>query len=398
MRKFSFSGLRSGFDSMPQSASVDCSWYTNFLTEKADVFLLEHGLQYLNEHAALDFLIFCRNSLNVNGRIRIAETDWNHPKPGYINHARAFKPPLRFTIDSLGDLLWRVGLACDPIEFWDDGGEFHMAAKPYTAEFGLISRSQAFDRRAKDPDILFSSLIVDAIKISDSRRSNGQIEKIHVIGDRHVRLLAGKDEISGAVHNVCRIFDGFSAKFTSYHIGPGLAFSLNKRGTKTLALEQIEQVLKKKIIPTGSQPMFSFGEIDCRFHVCRQAERQGESIRKIVADICVVYIEFLDEIALQGYRVSVWAPFATTWLDRWDDPDHPVYGTYEARSEAVRQFNEVMSDYCRIRGYGFFSVFGKVQLPDGSVDRSFFYDPLHLSQKARRFVHAFFPEGGCLEP
>jgi hypothetical protein len=287
-------------------------------------------------------------------------------------------------------LLWRAGFACDPIEFWDDGGDFHMTANSHVTEFGLISRSQAFDRRAKDPDILFSSLIADGIKIRNSRRSNGQIEKIHVMGDSHVRFLAGKDEVSGAVHNVCRIFDGFSAKFTSYHIGPGLAFSLNKRGTKTLALEQMEQVLEKKIIPSGSQLMFSFGEIDCRFHVCRQAELQSEPIRKIVADVCAVYVDFLDKIASQGYKVSVWAPFATTWVDHWSDPDHPVYGTYEARSEAVRQFNEIMSDFCKMRGYGFYSVLGKVQLPDGSVDKSFFRDPLHLSQKARTFLYEFF--------
>lgn len=392
-RKISFGTSRSGFEVFDKSGLVDTSWYKNLLGKKAEAFFVEHQLQYLSEHAALDFLITCRNSLEVGGRIRIADPDWNHPSQMYLEHASQFRPQLRNNVSSLVRLLWKAGYTSYPIEFWDDHGVFHSDAMLSYDQFGTVTRSSHNDPRAHDPDLKFSSLVVDGVKFSEECDGLGYDEKIIAIGDSHIRFLAGKDETSGAHQDICRVFKGFSAKFVGYHVGPALAFNLDKYGTKTFALEQIESLIKKNILPIGAQVMFSFGEIDCRYHICRQAEAKGMTVDEIVDLVCKKYGDFLERIEREGYRPMVWAPFATTWSDRWDDPEHPVYGSYQQRDRAIQRFNDVMKDFCRRHSYGFLSLYGNLLDKKGELIRSYFCDTIHLSQAARHLLHKIAPNG-----
>ena len=146
-------------------------------------------------------------------------------------------------------------------------------------------------------------------------------------------------------------------------------------------------------LPPGAQLMFSFGEIDCRFHVCRQAEQQGRPDNEIVDGICETYLTFLDGVAARGFRPMVWAPFAASWATEWGDPERPIHGSYERRHAAVARFNARMREGCERRGHGFVSLFAALHDVAGMPRQEYFSDVLHLGQRARPLLHAIMPHG-----
>ena len=391
MRRFSFSGERSGFDTLDTSYVHDTSWYKQFRIDKALALFEEHSLQYLSEHAVLDFLIKCRESLAVGGRLRIAEPDWLHPSSDYISHAAQFKPELRLGVKGWTEILHKVGFLTLPIEFRDDTGSLH-SFEPNFESFGTVVRSARLDPRSKDPSLMFSSIIVDAIKIDEHRKSIGYANKIPIIGDSHVRFVAGKDEHGDFEdEGICPVYDGFCAKFVGWHLGPGLAFNVNREGTKTRAREKIERILDSGKVKSGSHVMFSFGEIDCRSHVVRQSEKLGKPMTNVIDDVCSSYVSMLERVAKRGFRPMVWAPFASTRLSYWGDQEHPVYGTYEARNEAISLFNNQMRTECSKRKFVFVNISDDIKNAQGEVDQMFFADDIHLSQKARPLLRKRFP-------
>ncbi|MFO1151915.1 MAG: hypothetical protein U1E62_26350 [Alsobacter sp.] len=387
----SLSGARPSFEAAGDAGSGDTSWYVDYLERPVDLFLIEHRLQYLSEHAILDVLLKCRNALRIGGRVRISDVDWNHAGSAYRQLAEQHKPKTRLDVEYLSALLESVGLVPMPIEFRDCSGELHQT--PGMAGIAKISRSAQFDARSADPELQMSSLIVDGIKVSSSARRSGYQRKIFALGDSHVRFLAGKDETSNADMTMSRIFSADSALFVGVHVGPALAFNLGRYGTKTKAAEQIDRLVKKGKIPNGSDVMCSFGEIDCRFHVCRQAETRGVDVKDVVVEVCQAYTAFLDGLSSQGYRPSVWAPFAATWLDRWDDPEHPVYGALDKRKFAVSVFNDVMAAACRERSLDFVSLHKPLSRLSQADLKRLFCDGIHLSQRARPNLLRALPVG-----
>jgi hypothetical protein len=216
------------------------------------------------------------------------------------------------------------------------------------------------------------------------------------VGDSHVRFLSGCDEgsydPSPAGQDVIR-FEGFSSKFIGLHLGPGLAFNLNTANTKNRSREKMEDLLRTAVLPRGAEVMFSFGEIDCRYHVCRQADRQTESIEEIVDAITQEYALFLDWARAQGLHVSVWAIPSVTWIEESQGGDHPVYGSYAQRLFAATRFNARMRDICGLRDIPFLSVFEAVGGLNLAPRTELFFDALHLSQRARPLLHDLMPSG-----
>ena len=373
----------------------DNSWYKYFIDRKCDRLLADRIVQFMSEHQFLDFLVQCRNSLSIGGTIRIGETDWFHTSAGYKNHAAKFGPVRRLNILDLTQALSSVGLVPSPIEFMDQNGTlFEMV--PHFNQNGIISRSSRIDPRAEDPELRFSSIIVDGYKVAERLPGrDGYNEKIYAVGDSHVRFLAGRDEgiyvWPGGKYAI--EFDGYSSRFTGLHLGPSLAFNLNKYGSATGTREKIEGLISSNVIPKGATVIFSFGEIDCRSHVCAHASKPGNSIHSVVENITRIYARFIDTVCEQGFRVAVWGVPATTWHTETLDINYPIVGSFSERQEAIRHFNKMMRHECRVRSLPFVCIFDQLHDRNGSVERELFCDLLHVSQKARYMIHQMMPDG-----
>ncbi|WP_141740070.1 SGNH/GDSL hydrolase family protein [Bosea sp. BIWAKO-01] len=224
--------------------------------------------------------------------------------------------------------------------------------------------------------------------------ASGFSNKLYVIGDSHVRFLAGRDDATGGknLDNAALQYEGFSAGFIGMHIGPALAFNLNRYGTKTRAREKIEFLLERHV-PRTATIAFCFGEIDCRYHVCRQAETGGISVAEAAGNVAYEYLEFLDSIERAETNRVIYLPCVVTSADDWPDPEFPIYGTHVARVSAMLEFNRIMKSEATRRGIYVIDLLPR--LSDGNYfpNPQFMIDPIHLSQDARFVLHELFPNG-----
>ena len=139
--------------------------------------------------------------------------------------------------------------------------------------------------------------------------------------------------------------------------------------------------------------MCAFGEIDCRVHVLRQAEKRGGDFRPVVDEIAANYLEFL-KYAAQEHPVYVWAAVPSQKDDEQDNPAFPRYGTELQRNAATKYFNCKMKTLCDENGFKFFSIFDKLIDSNGRTKSEYIADGCHLSQKAWRFAAEEFRRQG----
>jgi predicted SAM-dependent methyltransferase len=368
-------------------------WYRQFLGRPAPGFLIEHQLDALPLEEQLDILAFCRTFLAPGGILRMSGADANHTCPGYRELLTRRGSTPAHDAEARLAMLRRLGFEPRLIEGFTRGGDF-VQEEPDFAGLGRIRRSSRLDRRHADPELRMSSVIIDARRRDAPVIDPDWPERIYAIGDSHVRFLAGRDEVSTR-RNDGRInwYENCTARFTGLHVGPGLAHNANRPGSRTQSFEKIMRVLDgpHRAIPAGARLLFSFGEIDCRYHVCRLSEAKGMPVEAIVDDICAAYIGLLDRVAALGYRPGAWGPVAPTWVTFYGDPENPVHGAYEQRLAATRRFNQVMGDLCAQRGFPYLTLTEKLLDDAGGTDRRWYTDDIHLSQYARALLYPVLP-------
>jgi hypothetical protein len=186
--------------------------------------------------------------------------------------------------------------------------------------------------------------------------------------------------------------------FDAFHLGPGLAYNLDKSGSTTMILERVNALIDMGALPADRATVFSFGEIDCRSHVVRQAERQSRPIEAIVGDICGNYRNFLGMMLARGIQPAVWGPVASTPNQDYADPDAPAYGSIEQRNFAIARFNAEMRDICARMRLPFLSVADRLIGPDQKTRSEYYCDDIHLSQRARSLLWDLMPDGEMVPP
>lgn len=205
---------------------------------------------------------------------------------------------------------------------------------------------------------------------------------IHCIGDSHVSFFGGSDRIQpvwpDASHD-CLPW------FRTYHVGPALAYNLKQLGTQVGGREKLFYILANEI-PQQSIVLLSFGEIDCRVHLLKQAETRIRPVEEMVAICLDRYFEVVQEIASQGHKVIVYNAVASRPKSRRftknEDTDYPTYGTQSARNRVIHLFNEGARARCKTEHFLFLDTPSTITDSSGSPLIWYFFDNIHLSQRA----------------
>jgi hypothetical protein len=198
--------------------------------------------------------------------------------------------------------------------------------------------------------------------------------KVLCVGDSHSSLFSGFDAIQP-------IFPLRSnnryLQFETIHLGPILAYSLNKLSSKHLGREKLFQLIEERS-SSENAILFCFGEIDCRYHLIRQSEIQHLPLEVIVQDCVKQYFSVIMEVRDRGFSTLVWnIPPPSNYA--FSNPEFPHHGSFERRQYATGLFNEMLKNHCESCGVPFleanplYTVFNRVH-------PKFFFDGLHLSQ------------------
>ncbi len=198
---------------------------------------------------------------------------------------------------------------------------------------------------------------------------------VHCIGDSHVCFFSGKNEIHPQWPN----YIGENFPFKTYRLGPCVAYNLCNFNTTTKCREAL--LLLLSFLHKKSNILLCFGEIDCRAHLVKQAEKQNRSYEDIAKECVNKYFEVILEIKNMGFNVGAWGPIPSTDFSDYEaNHPFPSYGTCQQRNTVTRLFNDYLAELCLKNEVMFVSIFEYLIKPDLSPKMEYFIDQNHLSQ------------------
>jgi lysophospholipase L1-like esterase len=200
---------------------------------------------------------------------------------------------------------------------------------------------------------------------------------VYVIGDSHVCALSGRN----VIHDSFPIDLGDGIPWIrSIRLGAVLAYNLVSLDTRNQGRQRLFTVLR--ILPPGANVLLCFGEIDCRAHLLKQAEKQARPLVAIVRECVRRYARVIREVQSLDFRVGVLAPFASSW-DRVDPSiDFPYVGTCQERNAVTRLFTSSLTEQCAKLTVPVISILDDLVDKNGQSNRKYFLDGCHLSTRA----------------
>ncbi len=235
-------------------------------------------------------------------------------------------------------------------------------------------------------------------KIQESLSNHDFDGRIFVIGDSHARFFGEASRQKGMCfrnfekERDIRFFEPDILPFVPFHVGPALAYNLNRYGTTVRAREKTEYLLDRWI-PESAGVLFAFGEIDIRVHVLKQAEMQKRTVGSVLEQVIDHYMEFLLSVK-NDREIFVWGPVASQGDLARIDPSYPRYGNMVERNRATELFNRIMAEKCYEKGIRFVSVFQDLIDDSYATKTEYYMDNVHIGSKAWCFAKRAFSEAG----
>jgi len=144
-------------------------WRRFFPEASICAILAEHVWEHLTPEQGLLAAQNCHRFLQPGGYLRVAVPDGGNPDPDYIEQVKvngsgsgADDHKVLYTAATLGQMLQRAGFAVKLLEHFDAEGVFQY--RDWSPGDGMIHRSRRFDERNQDGRLVYTSLIIDAVK------------------------------------------------------------------------------------------------------------------------------------------------------------------------------------------------------------------------------------------
>jgi hypothetical protein len=202
-----------------------------------------------------------------------------------------------------------------------------------------------------------------------------------VIGDSHSLFFAGLESLTGEKLTVQKPHEGYRV----YYVGPGLASSLVKPVSRNRTREKVFMALDD-IKKTGGpkKVLFSFGEIDCRFHIRQRAQKAGqdnfEGWKKSAGESVGNYSCFLQDVSRMGFDPVIWGPPPSTPQPNAGKHDWLTLGTPQERNTLTREVNGLLEMEAARHGFGYISLFEALMEGLDPIP-SFSEDGIHIAQR-----------------
>jgi hypothetical protein len=159
----------------------------------------------------------------------------------------------------------------------------------------------------------------------------------------------------------------------SCNIGACLAYTFS---SKHLPLLQPENFSEKDCI------VLVVGEVDCRWHLPLQSDKQKRAPESIVSECVDLYFESFLKLKKLNLNPIAWGPHPSTTGGHDDSykkpPDTPAYGDCLNRNEITSYFNKYLALKCKDNDIPFVSLFDFLVDDDGLTKMDYFFDYCHL--------------------
>lgn len=141
-------------------------------------------------------------------------------------------------------------------------------------------------------------------------------------------------------------------KIQAEWIGPALAYNINQDKSTNNTKNKIFNILNNAD-PDKTAFILTFGEIDIRVHVVKRVTIENISLEESVIRVAEKYIEMIEYIVGQGYKVLINGIHTTASIY---NPQVPCNGSTEERNTATLIFNSYLEKYCDSKYIPFMSL------------------------------------------
>lgn len=199
---------------------------------------------------------------------------------------------------------------------------------------------------------------------------------IHCIGNSHALMFSGssvpprKFPIWPRRHAYDR-----TSFFKTYSLGPIIAYNFYEHH-HSKAMHVINTV---RVSKENDYVMFCIGEVDCRWHIPKQAELQNRTLEDVTIECVQRYFRSLNEIHDLGYKVMAWMAQPSTTYGHSDNIESPVYQTCEIRNHISSVYNAELKKLCDASNIYFLDIFDRLLDPNTKLtNMSYYIDYCHL--------------------
>ena len=161
--------------------------------------------------------------------------------------------------------------------------------------------------------------------------------------------------------------------FRSFSLGPVIAYNFIAHHFPTMI-----QMVNKLPLKPEDPLLIAIGEVDCRWHLPKQAESQKGNVKDIVHE-CIDRL-FQAHLHLQecGYRVVGWGGHPSTNDGHNDDLNCPVYGDVQKRNEISLEWSDYLEKRCKEAKIEFVSIIRDLINVDKTTKMEYYKDYCHL--------------------
>jgi hypothetical protein len=131
-------------------------------------------------------------------------------------------------------------------------------------------------------------------------------------------------------------------------------------------------------LPQGSNIILVVGEVDCRFHLPKQADIQQRTDEDITKECIVRLMRCYDEIAAKGYRIIGFGTHPTTLKEQYLNEDGPIYGDWHRRNNICLIWNSELELQCKSRCIKYFSIYDLLVDSNNRTRTEYYVDYCHL--------------------
>jgi len=198
--------------------------------------------------------------------------------------------------------------------------------------------------------------------------------KIHVIGNSHVSIFSGSSTILPQYPHKS-IYSTDDIEFHVYHIGPTIAYNFY-----TSHYPKVLDIVYNNVINKEEEyVMLIVGEVDCRWHIPKQASIQNKSSNSVVEECVERFFNTVLDLKSKGYKCICWGGHPSTNSGHNDDLNCPVFGDVVERNKITKHFESNLKEKCDKNGIHFVSIVNKLMNDDGSTNMKYFIDYCHLN-------------------
>lgn len=164
--------------------------------------------------------------------------------------------------------------------------------------------------------------------------------------------------------------------FRSYSLGAVIAYNFYEHH-----FPKMIEVINGLDMKQNDWILIAVGEVDCRWHLPKHAEKQGRPLEEVVKECVDRFFWAHLYLKENGYDVIGWGGHPSTTAGHSDVEHSPIYGDCLSRNKTSLLWNDHLQKLCLQNEIKFSSIIRDLINVDGLTKMEYYKDYCHLDSK-----------------